>query len=272
MERLQVEDAQIEYEVQGAGEPVLLIPLGLIMDGLGRPLFAQPALAAKHQLIHYHRRGYGESTLGQGPPSIARQAGDAATLLRHLGVSRAHVAGHSIGGLIALQLAVDAPPLVQSLALLEPPPLMVPGGQAQAGQALLPAIMAYRAGNQRAAVDLFAAAVFGPGWQAIVEHTLPGAVEQAVRDADTFFHGDLPAIQEWQFGPEQATPIRQPVLSVLGARSTQPQAVQAVRELLRSWFAQLETCDVQATHLLQLQDPPGVARCLAAFFARHPII
>jgi hypothetical protein len=58
---------------------------------------------------------------------------------------------------------------------------------------------------------------------------------------------------------------------VLGTRSTQPQLVKKVRELLHAWFPQLATCDVQATHLLQMQDPQGMAGCLAAFCARHPI-
>jgi len=49
-------------------------------------------------------------------------AGDCIALLNHLGIASAHVAGHSFGAGIALQMAIDAPDRVRKLALLEPPP------------------------------------------------------------------------------------------------------------------------------------------------------
>src|SRR5690606_28991329 len=54
------------------------------------------------------------------PTSIEQQAEDFARLLAELGITRAHVVGHSYGGAIALQLAASAPDLVHSLSLLEP--------------------------------------------------------------------------------------------------------------------------------------------------------
>ncbi len=267
MEHLHVDGATIEYQVQGKGEPVLLIPLSLVGDGLGRPLLGQPELAS-YLLIHYHRRGYLASTLGTEPLTAARQASDAASLLTHLGVKTAHVVGHSFGGLIALQLALDAPELVHSLALLEPPLRWVPSGKAAFERANVPMITAYRAGERRKAVQLFSDVVFGPNWQVIIEQTVPGSAEQAVRDLDTFIQ-ELTDIQGWQFGPAAAAAITQPVLSLLGANSDL--FMKEGRSLLHSWFPQIEDCDVPTTHLLQLQDPEGVAQGLAAFFSRHPI-
>ena len=268
MEHLKVDSAVIEYQVQGYGEPVLLIPLSLVVDGLGRPLLAEPELASCYRLIHYHRRGYMGSTLGAQPLTIAAQARDAAALLRHLGVSAAHVAGHSIGGLIALQLAVDAPELVHSLALLESPLRMVPSGKASFEQINVPMLNAYRSGDKRKALDIFCDAVFGPNWQAIVEQSVPGGVEQAVKDVDIFIK-EQPSIGEWQFGPKEAAAIRQPVLSVLGVRSSQ--FMKEGRDLLHHWFSQTEDLDVNTTHLLQMQDPKGVAHGLAEFFSRHRV-
>lgn len=268
MERLQVDDAVIEYEVQGTGEPVLLVPLSVIIDGLGHPLLAEPELASGYQLIHYHRRGYMGSTFGTEPPTVTRQTSDAAALLRHLGVKAAHIVGHSYGALITLQLAIDAPELVHSLALLEPPLRMVPSGQAALSRFIGPMMDAYRLGNKRAAVEIFGDAVFGPNWQPVIERVIPGAVEQAIRDVDTFMR-ELPTIQAWQFGPEEAASIRQPALSVMGVRSAQ--VMKEGRELIHSWLPQAEDLDVQSTHLLQLQDPNGMAHGLAGFFSRHPI-
>ncbi len=268
MERLEVNGAVIEYQVHGEGEPVLLIPPGVIIDGLYRPLLLEPELASHYQLIHYRRRGYMGSTLGSEPLTIACQASDAAALLEHLGVKTAHVAGHSIGGQIALQLALDAPERVHSLALLEPFLQMVPSGKEGFAQKVLPMMNAYRSGNKRQAIEMFSNNVFGPGWQSVVERTVPGGVEQGMTDGDTFML-ELATIREWSFGPEQARAIQQPVLSVVGVRSDL--FMQEGRQLIHSWFPQAEDCDPQSTHLLQMQDPQGVAHGLADFFARHPI-
>ena len=268
MDRLEVDGAVIEYHVQGNGPPVLLIPVGIVADGLGRPLLGQPELASHYRLIHYHRRGYMGSTSGIEPPTIVRQANDAAALLRHLEVSSAHVVGHSIGALITMQLAVQAPGVVHSLSLLEPPlPNVANAGELYA-RVIAPMVAAYRAGDKRRALDSFADIVFGPNWRSIVEHSVPGGVEQAVEDFDTFMR-EQPTIAEWHFGADEAAAIRQPVLSVLGARST-PMA-QRSRDLLHAWFPQLEDLDLDTTHLLQMQDPEGMARGLAEFFRRHPM-
>src|SRR5262249_1671166 len=150
------------------------------------PLLAQPELAAHYQLIHYHRRGYLGSSRGSKPLTAAGQAGDAAALLRHLGVTRAHIAGHSFGAMIALQLALYAPALVPSLALLEPPIRTVPSAKVAFERNVLPMLNAYRAGDKQQAVEIFSTAVFGPNWQAVVERAVPGGVAQALRDVDTF--------------------------------------------------------------------------------------
>jgi hypothetical protein len=67
MDRIRVDDAEIEYEVRGDGEPVLLIPPSVVIDSLAHPLLRQPELAGGYRLIHYHRRGWAGSTLGEGP-------------------------------------------------------------------------------------------------------------------------------------------------------------------------------------------------------------
>jgi pimeloyl-ACP methyl ester carboxylesterase len=267
MEHLKIDEAVIEYEVHGNGEPVLLIPPSVIIDGLGRPLFRQSEIAARYQLIHYHRRGWMGSARGRAPLTIVRMAADAAALLRHLHVKRAHVVGHSIGGLVALQLAVDEPDLVHTLAVLEPPLRSGSSGKEAYERTILPMLNAYRSGDKRKAVEIFADAVFGPKWQLIVEQAVPGGVEQAVADMDTFID-EQPAIDGWQYGASEAATIRQPLLSVVGVRST-PFAKKS-RELLHSWFPKIEDLDLDTTHLLQMQDAEGMARGLAEFFSRHP--
>ncbi len=269
MEHLKVDDVVIEYEAHGEGEPVLLIHLSVLADGLATPLLVQSELSARYRLIYYSRRGYMGSSLGSQPLSPAFEAGDAAALLRYLGVKTAHVVGHSLGGSIALQLAVDAPDLVHSLALLEPLLPAVPGAQDRLGALFGPVLEAYHSGNKRQAVQIFNNATFGPGWETIIGQAIPGGIEQMVKAVDTFIMGELRPAQAWEFGPAQAAAIKQPVLAVAGAH-TSP-FMKAGREVLHSWLPQTEYFDPDTTHLLQLEDPKGVAHALVEFFARHPI-
>ena len=64
----------------------------VLADGF-LPLFEEPASADHYQLIRYHKRGWVGSTHSPPPVSIADHAADAAALLDHLRLARAHVAG-----------------------------------------------------------------------------------------------------------------------------------------------------------------------------------
>jgi len=114
MQSVKVNGIAMEYEVLGAGEPVLLIDM-LLADCF-LPLLSEPALADRYQLIRYHKRGWVGSTHTPAPVSIADHAADAAALLDHLGVRRAHIVGSSrvsvwtaSGWSRATWAAIDAP-------------------------------------------------------------------------------------------------------------------------------------------------------------------
>jgi pimeloyl-ACP methyl ester carboxylesterase len=267
LERAALDGVELEYEVRGAGEPVMLVHAGACGDWF-KGLMEEPALAGRYRLVRYHRVGYGGSGHLPGPVSLADQAAHCRSLMRHLGIERAHVVGHSSSANIALQLALDAPETVGSLALLEPALLAVPTGPygAQATER-------YRAGDKAGAVDAWMRGVCGPDWRAVFEEALPGAVEQAVADADTFLGKELPAVRAWSFGQEDAGRVTQPALAVLGARTREVTPVFDQRhELLLAWLPNVEPFVLpDATHLLQVQNPRGMAEGLAAFFARHPL-
>ena len=268
MQRAWVNGVELEYDVTGQGEPVLLIS-PVLADGF-LPLLSEPALAHRYRLITYHKRGWIGSTHTPPPVSIADHAADAAALLGHLGVRRAHVAGHSSGAAVAAQLALARPEIVHTLALLELSLLSVSsaGGFLQKAGA---AFEAYGAGNHEAALAAFMTTVSGLEWDAcriVLDSRIPGAVTAAIRDADTFFGIELPALGAWTFGAAQAAALSQPVLSVLGTR-TEPLWVE-VAEVLRSWIPQVEDCMIEDTgHLLHIERPAAVAQGLADFFGRH---
>jgi pimeloyl-ACP methyl ester carboxylesterase len=270
MESVTVNGVELEYETIGSGEPVLLIS-PVLADGFV-PLMSQPALADRHLLIRYHKRGWVGSTHTAPPVSIGDHAADAAALLEHLGIPRAHIAGHSSGAAVAAQLALDRPELVHTLILMELSLLSVPTGELFLEQAG-PAFEAYASGDHARALALFMTEVSGLDWptcRALLEEGTPGAVAQAVEDADTFFGVELPALTEWDFGAEEAAAIGKPVLSLLGSR-TEPLWVE-VAAFLRSSLPQVEELTIDGVgHLLHAQRPEPVARGMAEFLQRNTI-
>jgi benzoate-CoA ligase family protein len=266
MERARVNGVELEYELKGWGEPVLLIHGSHVADSFV-PLVAQPSLSRSYLLVRYHRRGFMGSSSPRGPISIEDQAADARALLQHLSLAPVHVVGHSYGGPIALQLAHDAPEAVHSLVLLEAALLSVPRGT-DVKRLVSSATGFYNRGDWEVAIDAF---LGGPRDRAAVSRNVPGGLEQAIRDIDTFFTVEHPAHEAWQFGPQQGQRIKQPVLFVLGQASSG--LYRQCHDFVKAWMPQTETAELpDATHLLHMQNPEGAASILLGFFNRHPII
>jgi len=278
MDKARLNGVELEYAVQGSGEPVMLIGTGPIADSFV-PFFSEKALVERYRLIRYRQRGQTGSTRSPAPVSFAEHAADAAALLGHLGVRRVHVAGHSTGAVIAMQLAADRPELVHTLALLEPTLVGVPSAAAflpsttAVFEAVGPALAAYGSGDREGAMATFLSVVCNLDWEScrrVIDKHVPGGVAQAMQNADYWFGSCLPALSGWQFGREQAAAVFQPVLSVLGTESGP--LFEEGDALLRFWFPQVEDCTIEGVaHLLHVQRPEPVARGVAEFFARHPI-
>lgn len=261
---------ELEYEVVGTGEPVVFIHGAFIADTF-RPLLAEPALQDRYQLILYHRRGYAGSSRVSGPVSVAQQAADCQALLDSLRVDRAHIVGHSYGGAVALQLTLDAPDLVHSLALLEPALAVGATGQGYR-ESLARGVDRFREVGAPVVVDEFLEAR-SPGYRPVLDRVLPGAFAQAVADAGTSFESELPGLLDWRFGEPEARRIHQPTLCVLGGESERLWARfgETHRQLL-VWLPQTDEFILPgATHFLQVENPQGMAEGLAAFWAHHPI-
>jgi pimeloyl-ACP methyl ester carboxylesterase len=271
MERARINGIELQYEVVGTGEPVVFIHGSLIADAF-RPLLSEPILAGRYRLILYHRRGYRGSSRTPGPDNVTRQAADCRELLRQLSVGRAHVVGHSYGGAVALQLALDAPNAVHSLALLEP--ALAVGESAQGYRdALAQGEQRFREVGAAAVVDEFLQARFGATYRLGLDRVLPGAFAQAVADAATAFEQELRGLREWSWEEAQAQQTTQPVLAVLGADSEAlwPRFGETNRVLL-AWLPNAERFVLPgAAHGLQMQNSRGMAEALAGFFARHPL-
>jgi 3-oxoadipate enol-lactonase len=109
-------EVELDYERSGSGPPLLLI-MGMSGTALhwGEP-FLEP-LRRDFDVIVYDHRGVGASSRLEGAVTIAQLAEDAAGLLDALEIESAHVAGISMGGMVAQELALTHPERVRTLTL-----------------------------------------------------------------------------------------------------------------------------------------------------------
>jgi len=266
--RVQVNGADLEVSVVGAGEPMLFVQTALSANELV-PIASETVLAASYRRIIYHRRGYGGSSAPDGPSSIAADAADAVALLDSLGVDRVHLVGLSFSAAIALQLASTVPERVHSLTVIEPPPVHVPSAaQFRAANARL--VELRRDAGVPAALDAFLTMLVGPHWRSELDQRPPGSIAQIEIDAATFFDTDIPALLNWRFSGRDAAQITAPVLYV-GGTDSGPLFAE-VRTQILGWLPDAEdTLVAGADHSLAVTHPREVATALASFAHRHPI-
>ena len=115
MPKVSVNGFRLYYEIEGDGEPVVLIP-GFAS---GRETWAMqtPSLSRNFRVITFDPRGVSESDKPEGPQSIGLLADDVAHLLQALGISRAHIVGASFGGFVAQEFALRYPFMTRKLVL-----------------------------------------------------------------------------------------------------------------------------------------------------------
>lgn len=115
MPKIKTNGIELYYEIHGRGKPLVLI------SGLGYPAWEWhkmlPFLAQHFQVIVFDNRGVGMSDKPAGPYSASLLADDLAGLLEALGIDRASVMGHSMGGFIAQAFALTYPERLERLVL-----------------------------------------------------------------------------------------------------------------------------------------------------------
>jgi pimeloyl-ACP methyl ester carboxylesterase len=115
MPRVEVDGRTINYDVQGDGEPLLLIPY--LSADHACYAFQLPAYTEHFSCIAVDLPGTGESDKPAGPYSTGGHADQVAAFLGAIGIERAHVAGVSLGAAVGIHLAARHPERVRSLSL-----------------------------------------------------------------------------------------------------------------------------------------------------------
>ncbi len=115
MPEVEANGITIHYDIAGSGDPVVLI------SGLGYGLWQWykmvPGLAEHFQVITFDNRGAGQTDKPPGPYTVQILAADTAELLKAIGVEKAAIVGHSMGGFVAQEMAINYSDMVSKLVL-----------------------------------------------------------------------------------------------------------------------------------------------------------
>ncbi len=233
-------------------------PALLLLHSLGTTLHIWDAQAAalsdRFRVVRPDLRGHGLSAVPRGPYSMEQMAQDAFALMDALGIARAHVAGLSIGGLIAQAMAQKAPERMQSLILCDtalaiPPPEMwhqrAATVRAQGMEVLVETVLA------RWVTAGFRTAPPALGLRAMLERTAPEGYAGA---AEAIAGADFTA---------SARSVHLPTLVVVGDsdESTPPSAAKALAE---AYWGKLEIIP-HAAHIPTMEQPEAVSAALRRF-------
>ncbi len=178
----------INFERSGDGPPLLLIA-GMMSDSASwAPIV--PLLEPHFTVIRPDNRTTGRTTPWNAPASVDLMAADCAALIAHLDLGRAHVLGHSMGGMIGMRLACRHPDTVRSLTLAASAPLRL-----ERNVALFRALLAIRQSD--AAPETWLHALF-PWLFAPAAYEADGVIAQALAASLAYPHAQSAAAMAHQ--------------------------------------------------------------------------
>lgn len=172
---------QVNYERQGAGPAVVMVQ-GVGVGGNGwKPQVER--LVERYTVVTIDNRGIGGSTLDGRPLTVEDMADDVLAIADAEGIDRFHLAGHSMGGVIAQQVALTATRRVISLALLC---TFLKGRQGTlVAPAMLPAAIRARVGTRRMRRRAFVELIMPKAYLATVDR------DRLCRELGAMFGRDL---------------------------------------------------------------------------------
>lgn len=121
MPSLQVNGINLYYELAGQGEQVLVLIHGNVGSRRWWDLI-WPELIANYKVLNVDLRGCGNSGQAEEANTIGQYSADVHAISQELGLGQAIVIGHSMGGSIAMDLAVNRPEFVKGMVLVNPAP------------------------------------------------------------------------------------------------------------------------------------------------------
>ena len=254
-----VRGLSVHYRVAGPAEapPLLLIhSLGTSME-MWAPQAA--ALAGKFRVISYDLRGHGLSEATDGPYTLPLLADDALGLLDALGIERAHVAGVSLGGMIAQTLGIEAGGRLRSLVLGDTASLIGPKSNWDSRAATI------RADGMATIVDAILSRWFTAGFITEAPQIARGFGAMLLRMPAEAYISAACAVRDGDITASLGR-IGCPTLVLVGDEdvSTPPAAAEALKAGIPG--AKLVVIE-NAAHIPTVERPEAVTAAMVSFYA-----
>jgi len=257
--RVRAGGIELYCDIAGSGEPLLFLHgLGSCSDDWHAQL---EHFRSRYRVIACDLRGHGRSAKPRGPYRIELFASDVAALLRELRSGPAHVVGLSLGGMVAFQLAVEAPELVRSLVIVNSGPA-VPAGTFKQRLPLYVRLAYARLLGLRAMAKMIAKRLFPGAEQIELQRAF---VERLAANDPHCYLASLRAIFAGWSVAERLPEIRCPVLVLCSDQDYTPVAAK------RAYADRLPRAQVvvvpDSRHALPLEKPREFNAAVADFLA-----
>jgi 3-oxoadipate enol-lactonase len=254
MPAAEVNGARLWYDEAGSGPAVLLLHGGLGDSELWEPVV--PFLAERFRTIRTDLRFFGRST---GPAAPWSWHDDVIGVLDELGVERAALVGLSLGGRIAIDVALDRPERLWALGLV------APGLSGHDGRA-------YTAEQEARIEEALAAGEVEAALEIDLEPWAPLGVDDRIRrlghatpDANPLPAGVEPRAPAGAPAKERLSELAVPTLVVTASHD--PAGFREVGPLIASEAPNARHVELDSDHFMTLREPELLARALLDFLA-----
>ncbi|MGP7795212.1 bifunctional 3-oxoadipate enol-lactonase/4-carboxymuconolactone decarboxylase PcaDC [Sphingomonas sp. CLY1604] len=251
----QRDGVRLHWRLEGAADRPVLVLLNSIGTDLSLWDRAIPLLLPAFRLLRIDMRGHGGSDAPDGDYGLAMLASDIAAVMDDAGVEQAAVAGVSLGGMVAMQLALDHPTRVKALALICTSATMDPA----AWQTRIDAV---RANGTEAIADMAVGRFLSPGFTARHPEVADSLRDGIARQAAAGYAGAGAAIRDMALA-DRITAITVPTLVVTATLDISTPYAGHGEHLLTIPGAQ--HVGVDGAHLPPIEVPTALATALRHF-------
>ncbi len=257
-------DVKLAVTVDGPADAPVLVLANPIGTNVGTWQYQVPVLSRNFRVIRFEYRGHGpagaQSPAQAGPYSIAELGADVLGLLGSLGIERAAYAGVSLGGMIGIWLAANAPERITSLAVVCSALVPLPSAQAwrdRAGKV--------RAEGTGAIVDMVVPRWFTPAFLQRSPQVVAAVVEGLKATSPDGYAGCGDAIAGLDLRPLLSS-VRSPTLVIAGAQDPAAPPAQGAAAALGIGGSRLRVIR-GASHFAHVETPGPVTDALIRHFA-----
>ncbi|WP_454279061.1 bifunctional 3-oxoadipate enol-lactonase/4-carboxymuconolactone decarboxylase PcaDC [Sphingomonas sp. Marseille-Q8236] len=254
---------RLHWRLQGAADRPVLVLLNSIGTDIGLWDRTVPLLLPGFRLLRIDTRGAGGSDAPEGDYSLGMLAADVAAIMADAGIDRAAVAGVSLGGMVAMQLALDHPSRVAALALICTSATMDPA-------AWTARIDTVRQQGTAAIADMAVGRFLSPGFATQHPEIADSLRDGIARQSDAGYAGAGAAIRDMALA-ERIGEIAVPTLVVTAMLDVSTPYAGHGEHLLAA-IPDVHHVGVDGAHLPPIEAPAALATALRRFLSGDPAV